>query len=126
MKRKEIINKEIVPTDAKGTIYVGGDAVGCKLDKSTVLYLFREQEETEEGTQTRAFFVEVENPVTRGKAINAAEMAAYGLHDALEVASFGTSLARKARVHEDAEEVVAHDEFIQDVKSELTAIGIFS
>ena len=51
-------------------------------------------------------------------------MLAYDLHNALEVASFNASPARKARNQEDAEEVREHDEFIADVKTDLTAIGV--
>lgn len=118
--------------DARGTIFKEGQPVGCKLDNSTLLYLFREVEPGieldtapyEMPDRVRAFVVEVENPVTRAKAINAAEMLAYNLHNALEVASFNASLARKARNQEDAEEVREHDEFIAAVKLELTAVGV--
>jgi hypothetical protein len=131
MTRRDIINKEPVAMNARGTIFKEGQPVGCKLDNSTLLYLFREVEPGieldtapyEMPDRVRAFVVEVENPVTRAKAINAAEMLAYDLHNALEVASFNASLARKARNQEDAEEVREHDEFIAAVKSELTAIG---
>lgn len=132
MTRRDIINKEPVAMDARGTIFKEGQPVGCKLDNSTLLYLFREVEPGIEldtapyeiPERVRAFVVEVDNPVTRAKAINASEMLAYNLHDALEVASFNASLARKARIQEDAEEVREHDEFIAAVKSELTAIGV--
>ena len=62
------------------------------------------------------------NPVTRAKAINQAEMLAYDLHDALQVASFNASLARKARNGEDLDEVREHDEFIAEVKAQLSDI----
>jgi len=65
----------------------------------------------------------VPKPVTRAKAINAAEMAAYGLKDAMDVASFNASLARKERMQE-MEEPEEHDNLISWVKNELTAIGI--
>ena len=130
MKKSEMLNKEVIATDAIGTILVGNKPVGCRLDGHTRLYLFREEEEAveldsyEAGGATRAFVIEIDHPVTRAKAINAAEMKAYGLATALEVASFNASLARKARNEEDVEEVAEHDEFISEVKSELDNIGI--
>lgn len=75
-------------------------------------------------TQTAAFQVRVTKPLTRSRAINAAEQEAYGLRTAMEVASFNASLARKARLAETANEVAEHDQFISDVKAELTRIGV--
>ena len=63
-------------------------------------------------------------PMTRAKCINAAEMAAYGLIDAMDVAAFASSLSRKERTGEDLEEVREHDQFIHDVKQELSSLGI--
>lgn len=74
--------------------------------------------------QTLAFQVRVPKPLTRSAAINAAEQEAYGLRTAMEVASFNASLSRKARLAETAEEVAEHDQFISDVKAELTRVGV--
>lgn len=123
MKRSEIVNKEVIAADARGIVTAaGGKPVACRLGTSTQLYLFHESEQNGEGTVTRAFVVEVSNPVTRAKAINQAEMLAYDLHDALQVASFNASLARKARNGEDLDEVREHDEFIAEVKAQLSDI----
>ena len=80
--------------------------------------------ETTTSTVIKAMSIPVSYPVTRAKAIDAAESVAYGLRSAEETASFTASLARKARLGEAADEVTEHDEFIVWVKSELTAIGI--
>lgn len=74
--------------------------------------------------RTFAWLVWLTKPLTRSRAINAAEQEAYGLRTAMEVASFNASLARKARLAETAEEVAEHDQFISDVKQELTRIGV--
>ena len=63
-------------------------------------------------------------PVSRDAFINAAEMQAYGLRDALASASFNASLARKWRENPGDSEVKEHDEFIAWVKEELTKAGI--
>lgn len=81
-------------------------------------------EEGNEVTKVYAFQIRVKKPLTRAKAISAAEAATYNLRSAEEIASYGTSLARKARLGEDTDEVEAHDEFIAWVKQELTAIGV--
>lgn len=85
------------------------------------VYLFHE--DGEDGT--RAFELTMTAPMTRAKCINAAEMAAYGLIDAMDVAAFASSLSRKERTGEDLEEVREHDQFIHDVKQELSSLGIF-
>lgn len=103
--------------------------------KSVLLSLFPENVEQEVyggddsvpvGTETvtKAWQVRVAKPLTRAAAINACEQEAYGLRTAMEVASFGASLARKQRLGEDTEEVEAHDAFIKEVKAELTRLGI--
>lgn len=81
-------------------------------------------EEGNEGIITKAFPIRMEKPVTRDMAINAAEMEAYGLRNAMEVASFNASLARKTRINPNDEEVTDHDAFIGWVKEELTKIGV--
>ena len=72
----------------------------------------------------RAYPIRVDKPISRDVLINAAEMQAYGLVTAMDVASFNASLARKSREGEDNEDVKEHDEFINWVKEELTNIGI--
>lgn len=73
---------------------------------------------------TVAFPVRVAKPVSRDMAINAAEMSAYGLRSAMEVASFNASLGRKYREDLSDSEVAEHDLFIAWAKAELTAIGV--
>jgi len=73
---------------------------------------------------TRAVHLRVPKPLTRARAINEIEMQAYGLNDALEVASFGTSLSRKARANAEDPEVLEHDQLINWGKEKLTEIGI--
>lgn len=68
--------------------------------------------------------IRIEKPLSRDAVINAAEMQAYGLVTAMDVASFNASLARKSREGEDNSDVNEHDEFISWVKDELTKIGI--
>lgn len=63
-------------------------------------------------------------PVSRDAFINAAEMQAYSLRDALASASFNASLARKWRENPGDSEVKEHDDFIAWVKEELTKAGI--
>ena len=119
-----IINKVIVPTsigDGQGRLnYHDGKLVNYEHGSVVNVYLFHEQD----GEDVRAMEVTMTAPMTRAKCINAAEMAAYGLNDAMDVASFNASMSRKARCSEDMEEVVEHDDFIRDVKVELTALGI--
>jgi hypothetical protein len=81
-------------------------------------------EDGKERVITLAFPIRVAKPITRNAAINAAEMEAYGLSTAMEVASFTASMARKFRDNPDDSEVKAHDEFIAWVKNELTEIGV--
>lgn len=70
-----------------------------------------------------AYPIKVSKPVNRDKAINAAEMEAYRLNNAMDVASFGASMARKFRENPDDSEVKEHDKFISWVKKELSGIG---
>lgn len=122
----------------KSPLFDGQQSVTTDRNR-VLLALFPEEREvevpadpSEDGTpsdpttekQTFAWLVWVEKPLTRAAAINAAEQSAYGLKTAMEVASFNASLARKARTEEDASEVSEHDEFINEVKAELTRIGV--
>jgi len=117
--------KTIVPTstgDGQGElIYHDGKLQRYEHGSEVNVYLFHE---TDDEGNVRAFEITMPFPMTRPKCINAAEMAAYGLESAMDVASFTASLARKARLGEDPEEVAEHDQFIQDVKEELTRLGI--
>ena len=121
---KMIINKVKVPESAGGgkgrLIRRDGEVIMYERGSKTDVFLFREKD----GEDVIALCATVNTPVTRAKCINAAEMAAYGLLDAMDVASFNASLSRKARCSEDMEEVVEHDDFIRDVKVELTNIGV--
>lgn len=75
-------------------------------------------------TVTVGYPIRCEKPVSRENFINAAEMQAYGIKDALASASFNASLARKWRENPGDQEVLEHDKFIAWVKEKLTEIGI--
>lgn len=97
--------------------------------RCSIVYIGHEEstkldEQGNEETETRAMQIRVDNPVTRGKVINSAEMEAYGLKSSMEVASFNASLARKHRMDPDDNEVIEHDKFIAWVKQELDSIGL--
>lgn len=132
------LNKVTIPTseaedvNAEHSTWKGGKLISLDMGDTVNIYIGHEsetvKEESPEGTETskvitRAFVLNVPKPVTRAKAINAAEMAAYNLKDAMDVASFNASLARKERMQE-MEEPEEHDNLITWVKSELTAIGV--
>ena len=118
------INKVIVPTstgDGQGRLnYHDGKLVSYEHGSVVNVYLFHEQD----GEDVRAMEVTMTAPMTRAKCINAAEMAAYGLQDTMDVAAFASSLSRKERTGEDLDEVREHDQFIHDVKQELSSLGI--
>lgn len=123
------LNKEIVANVAttEGDIIIHGRLVrsGNSNAKYQTLYFFHEDvTDAEDQTVTRAFAVPVGKPVTRARAINAAEMEAYNLHDAMEVASYNAALARKWRENPNDTECMEHDQFIESIKLELTAMGI--
>lgn len=80
------------------------------------VYLFHE---TDDDGVVRALEITMDVPMTRDKCINAAEMAVYGLRNAMEVAAFASSLARKVREGVDLEEVQEHDRFMAEVRGEL-------
>ena len=73
-----------------------------------------------------AFAVRVAKPLSKASAINAAEMQAYALRDAVDVASLNASLARKWRDNINDEDVKEHDVFINWVKDELKRTGLFA
>ena len=118
------INKVIVPEstgDGGGRLnYYDGKLVSYEHGSVVNVYLFHEQD----GDNVRAMELTMTAPMTRAKCINAAEMNAYGLIDAMDVASFASSLSRKERIGEDLQEVQEHDQFIQDVKAELTLLNV--
>ncbi len=121
-----------VVDDNKGkTQWRNGRCVSLDLGGSVQLYIGHKDSTRNDGeggdtSVCLAFPVRVEKPVTRAKAINAAEMAAYGLMDDMDVASFAASLGRKFRENPEDEEVKEHDDFISWVKQELDNIGIVS
>ena len=111
------------------TFWKDGNCVGIDEGTHRVVYLGHKKskitdENGEELEVTFAFPVRIEKPVTRDKAINAAEMEAYDLKSPMDVASFGTSLSRKFRENENDDEVKEHDEFIAWVKEGLTKVGL--
>lgn len=122
------LNKTIVANIAttEGDIIYNGRLVksGMPGARYAQLYFFHEDDVCEGESITRAFVVPVEKPITRAKAINAAEMVAYSLNSAMDVASFGASLARKFRENPHDTECSEHDSFIEDVKQALTDMGI--
>ncbi len=129
------LNKTQVPTTPAEDInpaytnWRNGKCVSINEGSHITYFVGHESEPTvdEEGKEcmiTLAFPIRVAKPVTRDAAINAAEMAAYNLTTAMEVASFTASMARKFRENADDAEVKAHDEFIAWVKDELTEIGV--
>lgn len=121
------LNKIAVPVadanDSTQTIREG-KVIAINEDKYVTVFINHEVVLTEDGDSIIATPLRVEAPLTRGKLINRAEMDAYGLQDAMEVASFGTSLSRKARLNPEDAEVIEHDAFIADIKESLNAIGI--
>lgn len=135
----KILNYIEVPSDKSEDTerhlhtWVNGKCVMTDLGREVQIMLFhttekvteyRQDEEPVEREVTRAFCFNVEKPISRDKAINSAEMSAYNLHSAMDVASFAASLSRKSRTNETSEEVQEHDKFIEDVKSALTEIGL--
>lgn len=83
-------------------------------------------EDGDPSTVTFAFPVRVEKPLTKDKAINAAEMEAYGLSSPMDVAALNAALSRKWRENMNDTEVSDHDEFIRWVKQELDSTGLFA
>ena len=121
-----IINKVIVPEsvgDGVGKLNYNKDGLLVSYEHGSAVnvYLFHETD----GEVVRAMELTMTAPMTRDKCINAAEMAVYGLRDAMDVAAFASALARKSRTREDVEEVTEHDDFIAQVKAELYKVGIF-
>lgn len=110
---------------------------GCLQDEGNAVTVYLDVHEEEipvtdgdngDNFETKAvrvgYAVRCMKPMSRDALINAAEMLAYGLRDAMAMASFNASLARKWRENENDSEVKEHDEFIGWVKEELTKAGI--
>lgn len=121
--------------DNKGkTRWVDGRCVSLDLGGSVLLYLGHKTYVNDSyvggdgnvisKTITEAFPVKLDKPVSRDKAIIAAEMTAYGLDSAYDVASLDASLARKFRNNLEDKEVQDHDMFISWIKVELDKIGL--
>lgn len=111
------------------TEWKNGKCISIDEGDFVTLYVGHHTEETitlengSEYTPVKAFPIRVMKPVNRDMAINAAEMEAYCLNSAMEVASFSASMARKHRENSKDQEVKEHDAFISWVKEELTKIG---
>ncbi len=131
------VNKVQVPINAEQdnnknkTTWLNGKYVSLDEGPAVTLFIGHTKETVIEADGREmeialAFPVRVVKPVTRNKAINAAEMEAYGLTSALEVASLNASLSRKFREDINDTEVIEHDEFISWVKAELDEIGLSS
>lgn len=131
------VNKIQVPSaeaqdcNKNQTIWRNGLCILIDEGPSVTLFLAHENEtivneDGEEEVITRAFPIRVSKPVTRAKAINAAEMEAYQLTSALGVASLSASLSRKFREDPSDAECKEHDQFIARVKQELNKIGLIS
>ena len=127
-----IKNFEIVPATKELDVNQGltkwFDKKCISLDEGTHIKVFiahfTESKDDEGNDIIKAYPIRIEKPLSRDSIINAAEMQAYGLVTAMDVASFNASLARKSREGEDNSDVNEHDEFISWVKDELTKIGI--
>lgn len=132
---------ELPPTQAEDinpgvTTWRGGRLVSLDEGDYVSLFIAHEDavvdevltEEDREASRPRhvvyAQRVRVPKPLTRDMAINAAEMSAYGLKNAMEVASFNAALARKSRLDAADTEVADHDRFIEWVRAKLTEIGV--
>lgn len=127
----EVPAKEAEDVNRIKSTWHGGRMVAIDEGSTVTLYLGHTEEERfgetgESRTATLAFPIRVEKPLTKDKAINAAEMEAYGLADSMDVASLNAALSRKWRENMNDEEVSDHDMFIRWVKAELDATGLFA
>lgn len=113
------------------TTWRNGRMVSIDEGNAVTLYIgHADQERTDAEGEPRtavvAFPIRVEKPLTKDKAINAAEMEAYGLASPMDVAALNAALSRKWRENMNDPEVSAHDAFIRWVKAELDATGLFA
>ena len=127
----EVPAKEAEDVNRIKSTWHGGRMVAIDEGSTVTLYLGHTEEERfgetgESRTATLAFPIRVEKPLTKDKAINAAEMEAYGLANSMDVASLNAALSRKWRENMNDEEVSDHDMFIRWVKAELDATGLFA
>lgn len=115
----------------ENSVWKNGKYVMCKGVVTDTYYIghetAKESEElpsgkTQEKDVCKAFAIEVKKGATKSNIINSAEMIAYDLKDAMEVASFNASLSRKYRENAKDDECKDHDAFIEWVKEELDAI----
>ena len=127
----EVPAKEAEDVNRIKSTWHGGRMVAIDEGSTVTLYLGHTEEErfSEEGesrTATLAFPIRLEKPLTKDKAINAAEMEAYGLATPMDVAALNAALSRKWRENMNDKEVSEHDEFIRWVKAELDSTGLFA
>lgn len=106
------------------TIWKDDKYISLDEGKNITIFIGHYTESNDDKTIVRAYPIRIEKPITRDKAINSAEMEAYSLKTAMEVASFNASLSKKFRENPDDKEVKDHDELINWVRNELTVIGI--
>lgn len=132
------LNKTAIPADQAAidpekSTWKDGNLVALDLGDSVEIYIGHEVETVTEDIPdgepvnvrvVRAFAFRVPKPVTKAGAMNAAEMAAYNLRSAMDVASFNAGLARHQRKGDDQGEAAAHDSLLDWVSQELAAIGI--
>lgn len=127
------VNKTRVPFSLaedftqENSVWKEGEYVMCKGVVTDTYYIGHENVEeadgeTEPKTICKAFAIEVKKGATKADIINSAEMIAYGLKDAMEVASFNASLSRKFRENSKDGECKEHDQFIDWVKEELNKV----
>lgn len=132
------LNKTAIPADPAAidpnkSTWKDGKLVALDLGDSVELFIGHEVEtvtedvpdgEPVEHQVVRAFGFRVPKPVNKAGAMNAAEMAAYNLRTAMDVASFNAGLARHQRMGDDQGEASAHDSLLDWVSRELAALGI--
>lgn len=106
------------------TIWKDDKYISLDEGKNITIFIGHYTEGSGENIVTRAYPIRLDKPITRDKAINSAEMEAYSLNSAMDVASFNASLSKKFREDPEDKEVKDHDELINWVRKELTKIGI--
>ena len=125
---KSAVNYEVVPSKRQEdytsgkTVWRDGRLVSIDEGPAVTQYLahIRDTDIDAEGAEqevSRSFAVRVVKPLTRDRAINAAEMASYVLTSAEVTASLNAALSRNCRDYINDKEVKEHDEFIRWVKS---------
>lgn len=131
---KNSLNYQEIPTTRKDdynkerTKWIGDRLVSMDCGGMMLVYVGHHTETVndEEGNSVEksyAWPIEAKHPVSRASIINAAEMQAYGLTSAIDIASFAGSLSRKYREDVTDPEVKEHDEFIRWIKEELDKSG---